>query len=390
MRSTYLSAVLIGLPRGASVTRVLSAVSALALASLTGCSDPPDHGAPPPPERPALDAAAVARGEADYARYCALCHGAQAEGYAADHANALGNDDFLRIASDAFLRTAIEDGHPGTPMSGWHRRHGGPLSDANISDLVTYLRSLGDGTSTDVASTRVVGDRAHGATLFAANCAVCHGPAGEGATAVSLNSPTFQHSATDGFVRETIALGREGTPMRGFGAELASQDIDDLTAFVRALPARAAAAPPPMGPPPPALSEIVLNPTADSPSFNARENRFVSGDAVRAALEAHQRIILIDARAPSAWAEGHIPGAIPFPFYEAPALIEHIPDEDTWVIAYCACPHAASGHVVDAVQQAGHARAAILDEGISWWTAQGYPVERGSVPEGTTGGPPAH
>lgn len=366
------------------------ALATVTLASLVGCSDPPAEGAPPPPERPTLDSAAVARGQADYARYCALCHGAQAEGYAADHANALGNDDFLRIASDTFLRTAIEEGHPGTPMARWHRRYGGPLSDENINDLVTYLRSLGDGTTTDVGGARVVGDQAHGGALFGEHCASCHGAAGEGATAVTLNSGIFQRTATDGFVRETITHGREGTPMQGFASRLSSQDIDDLTAFVRGLAPRAEAAPLPMGPPPPPLSDIVLNPTAEAPNFTAREDRFVSGDAVRAALEARQRIILIDARAPSAWAEGHIPGAIPFPFYEAPALIEHIPDEDTWVIAYCACPHAASGHVVDAVRQAGHERAAILDEGIGWWQTQGYPMERGSVPEGTTGGPPAH
>ncbi len=362
----------------------------LSFVSLAGCSDPPADGAPPPAERPQLDSAAVARGQADYARYCALCHGAEAEGYAADHANALGNDDFLRIASDAFLRTAIEEGHPGTPMARWHRRYGGPLNDDNVSDIVTYLRSLGDGTTTDVSAARVAGDRGHGGTLFAEHCASCHGPAGEGATAVTLNSPIFQRTATDGFVRETIAHGREGTPMVAFGPQLSSQDIDDLTAFVRGLTPRAEAAPLPMGPPPPALTDIVINPTGESPNFTAREDRFVSGDAVRAALEAHQRIILIDARAPSAWAEGHIPGSIPFPFYEAPALIEHIPNEETWVIAYCACPHAASGHVVDAVRQAGHERAAILDEGIGWWQTQGYPMERGSVPEGTTGTAAGH
>src|SRR5690606_14627808 len=64
--------------------------------------------------RPSADApsseAIVREGEALYARYCALCHGADAEGYAADDAPSLRSPELLRSASDAYLTAAIADG----------------------------------------------------------------------------------------------------------------------------------------------------------------------------------------------------------------------------------------------------------------------------------------
>ncbi len=355
------------------------ACAAVALA-LSGCSAPAEPGAPPPtPERP-LDDASVSRGHEAYGRYCALCHGADAEGYAADNAPALGNPDFLRVASDGFLRTAIEEGHAGTPMSAWHRRHGGPLDDRTIDEIIAFLRSHAEGPFVDTEGSSVSGDRAHGGALFAEHCAACHGESGEGVTATSLDSEVFLRTASDGFVRETIARGRAGTPMRGWDDRLSSVDVDDLTVFVRRLEPRTLPPPAPMGPPPPDLEHLVLNPEAPRAEFVARDDRFVPGIDVLHALENHERFILLDARATSDWAAAHIPGAAPFPFYAAEELVGHITDPSTWVIAYCACPHGASGHVVDQLRAAGHTRSAILDEGIGWWIEQGYPTQRGALP----------
>lgn len=354
---------------------------AVSLLGLAACwSEPQEAGAPPPLPDPSFDEDAVRRGHESFVRYCALCHGENAEGYIVDNAPALGNADFLRVASDDFLRTAIAEGHASTPMSAWHRDRGGPLGDAQIAEMITYLRSLTDEPRADTSGTRIEGDAARGATLFAEHCAVCHGALGEGVNATSLNSEVFLRTANDGFVRDTIARGRRGTPMQGWDDELSSSDIDALTTFVRTLAPRTLPPAAPMGPPPPDLDHLVLNPDAPRAEFTARDDRFVPGADVLAAIEAGQRFILLDARAPSDWAASHLPGAAPFPFYDATQLVSHITDPDTWVIAYCACPHGASGHVVDAVRAAGHSRAAILDEGIGWWIQQGHPTERGSVP----------
>lgn len=347
---------------------------------VAGCSDDDAYTGAPPTDTGAFVAVPerVTRGRAIYLRYCALCHGQNGEGYAADHANALTNPAFLSIVSDAFLRTAIEEGRPGTPMSAWGRDAGGPFDSAMVDDLLHYLRSTSTEPVIDVSTIRVLGDANRGAPLYADHCASCHGARGEGVSAVSLANAVFQRTVSDGHLRTTIASGRAGTPMQAWDATLSSQAIDDIVRYVRTFSpiARPAA---PTGPPPPDLDHLVIHPEGPAPDFHLRDDRFVPGEEVRAALEAGARMIVLDARASSDWAAGHIPGSAPFPFYNAETLVSHVPHDGTWIVAYCACPHAASGRVVDQLRAAGITTSAVLDEGIGWWTSQGHPVERGSV-----------
>lgn len=322
----------------------------------------------------------VAAGRDLYAQYCALCHGEHGEGYVADNAPALNSDDLLRVASDDFLGRTITEGHPTTPMAAFGQAHGGPLSPPDVDRIVAFLRS-GHPAAIDVSRTRVMGDAGRGRTVYETNCVGCHGANGEGVNAPTLASAVFQSSATVGFLRETIAHGREGTPMPAFQGTLSSQQIDDVVAFVRTLPPLGMPSPPIVdGPPPPDFEHIVLNPDGATPTFTVREDRYVPGAEVRAALDAHQRIVILDARPTSAWAEAHIPGAAPFPYYTADELASHLPNDGTYIIAYCACPHAASGHVVDELRSRGFPHAYILDEGIGWWQTNGHPVERGAAP----------
>ncbi len=46
--------------------------------------------------------ASVADGGALYAELCALCHGDQGEGFVVERAPALGNQDFLAVASEVY------------------------------------------------------------------------------------------------------------------------------------------------------------------------------------------------------------------------------------------------------------------------------------------------
>lgn len=352
--------------------------AALALL-LLACGGNPEGATPasetprPPPSAEALAGAPL------YQRYCALCHGEHGEGYLADNAPALGNADFLRVASDDFLRRAITEGHPGTPMAAFGDGQGGPLNAEDVGRIVAHLRSLGP-EPIDVSRTHVVGDAARGRSVYEANCARCHGLNGEGVNAPTLAHPVFQSSASAGFLRETISRGRSGTPMPAFQATLSSQEIDDVVTFVRGMRPIGVPAPAADGPPPPDMDHLVMNPDGPAPTFTVRENRFVPGAEVRAALDAHARMVILDARPASAWAEGHIPGSAPFPFYSVDELVGHLPNDGTWIIAYCACPHAASGHVVDELRRRNYEHAVILDEGITWWTNQGHPIERGAVP----------
>jgi cytochrome c oxidase cbb3-type subunit 3/ubiquinol-cytochrome c reductase cytochrome c subunit len=326
-----------------------------------------DDAATPPPSGAAL-----------YATHCALCHGAEGEGYAADDAPAITNPDFLQIAGDAFFHAAIYDGRPGTPMSAWGDAHGGPLSRSAVDAIVAFLRGYATLPFEDVSTVTVAGDASRGASIYAAQCARCHGDAGEGGRAPTLDNPVFQDTVSDGFLLRSVERGRRGTAMNGFAALLTESELADVVAFVRTL----RRAPMPEWPveDPPAVDRLVLHPTGEAPAFTLREGRYVPAADVHAALRAGRRMVLLDARAASDWALGHIPGAAPFPFYSVDDLAAHLPNDGTFIIAYCGCPHAASGRVVDQLRARGFAATAVLDEGIYHWQDAGYPMARGRLP----------
>jgi mono/diheme cytochrome c family protein/rhodanese-related sulfurtransferase len=337
----------------------------------------PDASAPDAFD-PSGDASVIERGRALYGTHCALCHAADATGYAADDAPAIGRDDFLVLADDAFLEIAVHDGRPGTPMSAWGDEHGGPFTREDSRHVVAFLRSLQVAPSEDLSGITVSGDATRGSVVFARECASCHGPEGEGVSAVTLDNAVFQDSVSDGFLRRSIERGRRETPMPGFAGTLTPQQIDDVVAFVRTLRRE----PMPEWPieDAPTLETLVRNPAGASPSFTLIDGRYVPAADVHAALEAGQRMILLDARANSDWVIGHIPGAVPFPFYSVDELAASLPTDGTWIIAYCACPHAASGRVMDDLRARGFANTAVLDEGIYFWQDAGYPMARGRLP----------
>lgn len=353
-------------PRGSSVFLLVLAALVTALLA-TGCRRR---------RVAAKEPVEVREGRALYLKYCALCHGKNAEGYAADHANALGNQAFLEIASPAFLRAAILEGRPGTPMSAWGKEHGGPLGPVEVDRLVAYLRSLAKKPLRAIdPAQRVGGDPIVGGVTYQRSCRICHGGSGEGTTrATSLTNPAFLRTVGDEYLRKTIVEGRPGTSMPPFSA-LQPPAVADVIAYLRVL----GTPPPPPVPapvyePPPGLERLVLNPKGAPPAFTLREGRYVPAAQVAKALEDKRRIILLDARPTSDWHRGHIVGALPFPFYDIEEMVKHIPRDGTFVVAYCACPHAASGHVVDELRKRKFPNTAVLDEGIGFWTSKGYPT----------------
>jgi cytochrome c oxidase cbb3-type subunit III len=348
----------------------LQIITRAALVALVSCGGgAAERGGGAPPERED-----IRRGEALYDRYCALCHAPGGAGYAADNARQLSNPSFLRTATDEFLRIAIDRGRPGTPMSAFGASHGGPLGPGEVDRIIAYLRSLDRGAPLDVHGARVKGDAGRGAELYQQRCAGCHGERGEGDIALSLNNPTFLASASDGFIRHAIEHGRPGTEMPAFGRVLAPQDLDDLTRAIRRWSREVDAAAPALQALP-GLDQLVTNPGGPPPSFELREDRYLPVDQVAAALRAGARMVLLDARPVSDWHKGRIPGAFPMPFYDqVDAIAEALPRDGTWIIAYCACPHAASGKVVDALRARGFTTTAILDEGIHVWAQRGHPT----------------
>ena len=315
-----------------------------------------------------------------YARYCALCHGADREGYAADEAPSLRSPELMGSAPGGYLSTAISYGRPGTAMSAFEKTQGGPLSHRDIHTLMDWLIFEAKVDRTPVWDEPVNGDATNGAEVYATHCAECHGDKGQGGSGTALANRVFMATASDAFIRYSIAKGRTGTPMIAFEDKLTETEINDVVSFLRTRAVGWEATQPELSPPPDP-AKAVLNPDADPAKLTGREDRFVSAESVAEAMNRGERIVLLDARPISDWQQSHIPGALPMPFYDGVgSLLPHLPNDGTPIVAYCACPHAASGRVVDQLKKAGFASARILDEGILVWTGRGYPIAVGAHP----------
>lgn len=102
---------------------------------------------------------------------------------------------------------------------------------------------------------------------------------------------------------------------------------------------------------------------------------FVPAAAVKKAYDAGARFLIVDARAPQAYARAHIKGAINVPFYDVARHQAELP-KDEWIVTYCACPHAEAVAAARTLFKLGYSRVKVLDEGFSGWRLAGYPVIR--------------
>lgn len=177
-----------------------------------------------------------------YTTFCAACHGANGEGRRYPGMPlfpAVGNPDFLAVASDEFLAQAITRGRPGRRMPAWGEKEGG-LRPEEISAVVQHLRRLGGPAEPDTKPSRwAQGDVAAGKKLYAVNCAGCHGADGKGGEALALNNAGLLAAASDTYLFKTIERGRRGTAMPGFTQAstvhpaLSPEEIEALVSFIR-------------------------------------------------------------------------------------------------------------------------------------------------------------
>ncbi len=311
------------------------------------------------------------QGKELYAALCAPCHGKLLEGYAADHAPSLITKTFLESVTDDFLNRSIGTGRPGTSMAAYGKQLGGPLDDQAVTRLVRYIRERGNVPTATLPGITLPGDAKRGAAIYDASCKVCHGDTASRGEAVHLANSAFLSQATDPFLRHAILNGRAGTKMVAFKGKLDEEQIADVIAHVRSF-ANPAAPIITQLPAPTGKEPLVIFPKGKEPDWKLTEDRFVPVDIVKKAYDDKRKFIIIDARPPSEWMRAHITGAVSIPYHDLTRLDE-IP-KDTWVIAYCACPHHLSGEVVDALRKRGHTRSAILDEGINDWHRKGYPM----------------
>lgn len=167
-----------------------------------------------------------------YASSCVACHGADGLGTAL--APAL-NDPAVRAKSTEELTRTITFGSPGTRMSAWS----GQLTPEEIARMVTLIQRwdeipLGTIPAPDVPIPTTAESIARGGELYAANCARCHGPEGQGTPrAPALNVKSFLAQTNDQAMQWIISGGVPGTAMPAWGDRMTEADIQAIVGFIR-------------------------------------------------------------------------------------------------------------------------------------------------------------
>lgn len=313
---------------------------------------------------------------AQYQRYCSLCHGADRQGYVNDHAPSLRSKSLFRSGVPHEVLRPIQYGRDGTAMGGYLDEVGGPLTLDETWNLTYWLFWQADVERVRITKDLVKGDAAQGAALYTENCTECHGANGEGVNAPAVGNPSALSHNSDEFIRYAIREGRDGTPMQPWKDKLSSDDINNLTAFLRSrasgweqstVALRAVPTP----------DQYVINKGGADPEFVLQDGRYVSSADLLQALREKKRMVLLDTRVASVWQRVHIEGAVPIPYYsDFDAIVGDLP-KDVQIVAYCSCPRAAADDVVRRLRSRGFTRTATLYEGIFGWMNMGYPVVNG-------------
>lgn len=186
------------------------------------------------PRNPKLMQAAVDGGRSAFKVYCVQCHGSGAAG-SKGYPN-LNDDDWLWGGDLAAIHQTLQHGirSPGddvtrTSMMPAFGRDG-ILSPVEIQDLVSYVRVVSNQEKPSQSARR-------GAALFAANCAVCHGPEGKGMRefgAPNLTDAIWLYGGDRDSIRQTISQSRNGV-MPAWAARLNPVTVKQLAAYVHSL-----------------------------------------------------------------------------------------------------------------------------------------------------------
>lgn len=198
------------------------------------------------PANPELMQAAIEGGRAAFRVHCVQCHGTGAAG-TRGYPN-LNDDDWLWGGDLQAIQFTLEHGirnpdHDATRMSLMPAfGRDGILTAAQVQDVVSHIRTLSGAEQRSASSTR-------GARLFADNCAICHGAAGEGIRTLGaprLNDAIWLYGGDRATLTQTVTNARQGVMPR-WGHRLDTTTIKMLAAYVHSL-GGGEATPPPAAP----------------------------------------------------------------------------------------------------------------------------------------------
>lgn len=186
------------------------------------------------PAKPQLMQAAVQGGAAAFKTHCVQCHGSGAAG-SPGYPN-LNDDDWLWGGDLKAIEYTITHGARNPDVATTRTSlmpafgRDGILKQGQIEDVVSHIRTI-SGEEKPSASAR------RGATLFEANCAVCHGPAGKGMRelgAPNLTDGIWLFGGDRATLARTVADSRKGV-MPAWDHVLSPVTIKMLAAYVHSL-----------------------------------------------------------------------------------------------------------------------------------------------------------
>lgn len=172
------------------------------------------------------------RGQQIFARHCATCHGATGQGDGVGGATLrprpakLSDHDY----STARLADVLWNGVAGAAMPAWR--------DQRPEDLATVAQAVRALSAPQQEPVLPPEQEEVGTRVYAANCAQCHGPLGDGdgtaAAELAISPVSFRRQRPSvSHAVEVISRGIEGTPMAPWTPRLSEPEIRAVAEYVR-------------------------------------------------------------------------------------------------------------------------------------------------------------
>lgn len=203
--------------------------------------------------------------------YCVGCHGLSGKGdgpmsaalrrdFGVSPADLSGSGPIAKHRTDEQLRDAVKGGGKAVHRTPFMPAWGQTLNNAQVDDLVAYLREMQSGTAPEQPSFAEVGEQLElGRVLYSIHCAACHGPHGEGdgpfvkglttgeagvkgLSVPKFSSPGFFRNRTDADIEKVIAKGTAHSglkPAAGdtwWDKQMGPEEIQSLILYMRSLP----------------------------------------------------------------------------------------------------------------------------------------------------------
>jgi len=172
-------------------------------------------------------------GEQGYSYLCSACHGKAGEGKNYEDyltgIPAIGQNDFLRVASRDYIRFTLEKGRSLRQMGSWTERISG-MKDEELDKITSFLKNLNlKEKPREIFPHR--GSVIEGRSLYEQYCQTCHGENGNGDVAVALNQEGLLSRVGDEFLLRTLMKGRGNTAMPGW-SHLDDEQLANLLAML--------------------------------------------------------------------------------------------------------------------------------------------------------------